>query len=212
MKGAIRDWILMAAFLVTFYSGVFVFAQMGAQGCVTTVISTQISELGMHGNATVPSVVEKLVEDCVYWNSILAAASLGISSVMAAVLGAALSNRLRAGPSTGKSIGMSAHYEPDASRLILRFDRPTVVQNPQRMVLLYHHADGIATTVPGRQCEDDGLTLGFTADVEKPPMLMELVIYSGAMYPAGFPDSDVCAGGRPIRINVDILFCDTKSG
>jgi hypothetical protein len=150
-------------------------------------------------------VVEEMMDRCVYAWSMPAALSLAASAWVAAVLGAALSNWFLAGSSSG----VSAHYEPDASKLILRFDRPTIVQNPQRMVLLYHHADGMATTVPSQQCGNSGLTLAFTIDVEKPPMLMELVIYSGAMHPAGFPESDVCTGGRPIHVDVDILLCDT---
>ena len=84
MKSAMRNLILMAVFLVAFSSGTFLYAQTSSQNCVTTTISTQISELGKNGNATVPSVVEKLVDRCVGMNAILAAMSLGISSVMAA--------------------------------------------------------------------------------------------------------------------------------
>ena len=84
-----------------------------------------------------------------------------------------------------------------------------MAQNPQRMVMLYRNADGMGAAVPGRQCGNSGLTLAFTTDVEKPPTHMELVVCSGAMHPAGFPESDVCAGGRPIHVDIDILLCDT---
>ena len=129
--------VSVVIFLIVISSGVFIFAQTIEQGCVTTVISTQISQFGMHsGNATVPSVVEKVVDDCVRWNAILAAVSRSLSTLLAAILGATLS-RSRAGPSTG----VSAHYEPDTHRLVLLFHRPVVAQNPQRMVLLYRHVD-----------------------------------------------------------------------
>lgn len=78
------------------------------------------------------------------------------------------------------------------------------------MVPLYRHADGMAAVVPGRQCGDGGLALAFTTDIEKSPTRIELVICSGAMHPAGFPESDVCTGGRPIHVDVDILRCDTS--
>ena len=156
-------------------------------------------------SATVPPVVKEMMDRCVYSWSVPAALFLGFSSVAAAVLGAIFSNRFFAGPSTH----VSAHYEPDARKLVLRFDRPVMAQNPQRMVLLYRHADGMGAAVPGRQCGNSGLTMAFTTDVEKPPTRMELVVCSGAMHPAGFPESDVCTGGRPIHVDVDILLCDT---
>ena len=156
-------------------------------------------------NATVPSVLKELVDNCTYTFSMIAAPFLAFSSLAAAALGAILSNRFLAGPSTR----ISAHYEPDARKLVLRFDRPVMAQNPQRMVLLYRHADGMGAAVPGRQCGNSGLTMAFATDVEKPPTRMELVVCSGAMHPAGFPESDVCTGGRPIHVDVDILLCDT---
>ena len=202
---SIQITVGVVIFCIAISSGVFVFAQTIAQGCVMNVISTQISQLGMHGgNATVPSVVENVVDGCVYRYSILMAGSLGLSSVLAAILGVTLS-RSRAGPSTG----VSAHYEPDTRRLVLLFHRPVIAQNPQRMVLLCRHADGMAAVVPGRQCGDGGLTLAFTTDIEESPTRMELVVCSGAIHPVGFPESDVCAGGRPIHVDVDIMRCDT---
>ena len=196
--------------LVGVFSTIFVFAQSSAQGCVTDIISEQIRQLGIHGgNATAPLEVVELMDRCESGFLASAALSLGFSSVMAAVLGAILSNRLRAGQSTRVSADVSAHYEHDTRKLVLRFDRPTIAQNPQRMVLLCHHADGMATAVPGQQCGNSGLTLAFTTDIEKPPTHMELVICSGAMHPAGFPESDVCADGRLIHIDVDILHCNT---
>ena len=193
------------------FSTIFVSAQSSAQGCVTDIISEQIKQLGIRGgNATAPLEVVELMDRCESRFLASAALSLGASSVVAAVLGAILSSRLRAGQSTRVSAGVSAHYEPDARKLVLRFDRPTVAQNPQRMVLLYRHADGMATVVPGQQCGNSGLTLAFTTDIEKLPTHMELVVCPGAMHPAGFPESDVCAGGRPIHIDVDIIHCNTE--
>lgn len=195
----IKVWVV--GILIAISSGVFIFAQTSAQGCVMNVISTQIIQLSMYGgNATVPSGVENVEDDCVRVNSIVAAMSLGLSSVLAAVLGVLLS-RLRT--------GVSARYEPHTHKLVLRFDRPVIAHNPQRMVLLYRHADGMAAVVPGRQCGDGGLALAFTTNIEESPTRMELVVCSGAMHPVGFPESDVCAGGQPIHVDVDIRRCDT---
>ena len=199
-----RFWAVLSISVIFFSVIGFANSEYRAQDCVTSTIMKQIEFAGTP-DAAVPPVVKENMDSCVYVWSMRAALFLGFSSVAAATLGAILSNRSPAGPSTN----MSAHYEPDSRKLVLRFDRPTIVPHPQRMVLLYHHADGMATTVPGRQCGDDGLALAFTTDMEKPPILMELVIYSKAMHPAGFPKSDVCAGGRPIHIDVDIVHCDT---
>lgn len=209
MERSIQIKVYAFIFLIVASSGFFIYAQTNAQDCVMTVISTQISQLGMHGgNATVPSMVENVEDDCVRVNSILAAVFLSLSTILAAVLGAVLGvllSRSRAGSSTG----VSAHYEPDTRRLVLLFPRPVIAQNPQRMVLLYRHADGMSAVVPGRQCSGGGLALAFTTDIEESPTRMELVICSGAMHPVGFPESDVCTGGQPIHVDVDILRCDT---
>ena len=192
--------------LIGFFSSVFVFAQSNAQNCVTGVIITQIGSLDDPDMpAAPPPEVMEAMDFCVDSWSMPAALSLSASTVTAVVLGATFSNRSLARPSTH----LSARYEPDTRKLVLQFDRPVVVRNPQRMVLLYHHADGIATTVPGQRCWDGGLTLAFTTNMEQSPTYMELIVYSGAMHPAGFPESDVCTGGRPLHIDVDILPCDT---
>lgn len=57
---------------------------------------------------------------------------------------------------------------------------------------------GPPVAVPGRQCGKSGPALAFTTDIEKPPTRMKLVICSKTMHPARSPESDVCAGGRPI--------------
>ena len=193
-------------FLIGIFSSVFVFAQSSAQNCVTGIIIAQIESLDKPDmSAIVPLVVMEKMYFCVDSWSMPAALSMGASTVTAVVLGATFSNQSLARPSTH----LSARYEPDTRKLILQFDRPVIVLNPQRMVLLYLHADGMATTVPGQRCWDGGLTLAFTTNMEKSPTYMELIVYSGAMHPAGFPESDVCTGGRPIHIDVDILPCDT---
>lgn len=196
-------WVVF--FIIVFVSVfAFIFFESKAQNCITTIRFAQIGSLDDPDmSATVPPEVKKM-DQCVYSWTVPAALSLGASSVAAAALGAILSNRFRAEQSTR----ISAHYEPDARKLVLRFDRPVMAQNPQRMVLLYRHVDGMGAAVPGRQCGNSGLTLAFTTDVEKPPTHMELVVCSGAMHPAGFPELDVCAGGRPIHVDVDILLCD----
>ncbi len=202
-----RERALRVGSLIVLFFSVIAFAvfELKAQNCVTSTIMQQI-EFACTPDAVVPQVVEEWMNRCAYTWSIWAALFLGLSSLAAAVLGATFSNRFLAGHSTS----VSAHYESDTRRLVLRFDRPTVAQNPQRMVLLYRHADGMAAAVPGQQCGNSGLTLAFTTDIEKPPTHMELVVCSGAMHPAGFPESDVCTGDRPIHVDVDILYCDTK--
>ena len=70
---------------------------------------------------------------------------------------------------------------------------------------MYHHADGMDSTMPGSQCGNSGLTLAFTTNIEKSPTHMELVICSGVMHPTGFPESDVYTDGQPIHVDVDIL-------
>jgi hypothetical protein len=193
--------------LIGFFSSIFVVAQSSSQNCVTGVIIAQIESLDKPDmSAIVPLVVKENMYLCVDSWLMLAALSLSASTVTAVVLGATFSNQSLARPSTH----LSARYEPDTRKLVLQFDRPVIVRNPQRMVLLYHHADGMATTVPGQRCWDGGLTLAFTTNIEKSPTYMELIVYSGAMHPAGFPESDVCTGGRPLHIDVDILPCDTK--
>ena len=192
--------------LVGFFSSVFVLAQSNSQNCVTGIIIAQIESLDKPDmSAIVPSIVMENMHLCVNSSLMLAALSLSASTVTAVVLGATFSNRSFAGPSTH----LSARYEPNTRRLVLQFDRPVIVRNPQRMVLLYHHADSMGTTVSGPQCWDGGLKLAFTTNMEKSPTYMELIVYSGAMHPAGFPESDVCTGGRPLHIDVDILPCDT---
>ena len=194
--------------IVVLFSSVFslVYTEYAAQKCVTDTMMAQIGSLDNPSmDATVPPLMMEVVDHCVSGHTFLRALSLGLSSIAAAVLGAILSNQLSARP----SINVYAHYEPDASKLVLRFDRPVIAQNPQRVVLLYRHADGMAAAVPGRQCGDAGLTLAFTTNVDEPPTHMELVVCSGAMHPAGFPESDVCTGGRPIHVDVDILRCDS---
>ena len=192
--------------LIGFFSSVFVFAQSSAQNCVTSIIIAQIESLDKSDmSAIVPHEVKEMMGLCVHLWSMLAALSLIASTVTAVVLGATFSNRSLARPSTH----LSARYEPDTRKLVLQFDRPVIVRCPQRMVLLYHHAVGMATTVPGQRCRDGGLTMAFTTNMEKSPTYIELIVYSGAMHPAGFPESDVCTGGRPIHIDVDILPCGT---
>lgn len=192
--------------LIGFFSSTFVFAQSSAQNCVTNIIITQIESLDKSDmSAIVQPGMKEVMDSCVYSWSISTALSLSASAVVAAVLGATFSNRSSSRP----SINLSARYEPDTNKLVLRFDRPVIVQNPQRMVLLYHHADGVATTVPGQRCWDGGLTMAFTTNMEKSPICMELIIHSRAMHPSGFPESDICTGGRPLRIDVDVMFCDT---
>lgn len=205
VKGATLNGILI--FLIMVSSVTFVIAQSKMQGCMTDTISKQIESVGDPDvSAVVPPDAEGAMDLCMYAWSMPAALSLTASVWAAAFLGSILSNRLLA----ESSANISAHYEPDTRKLVLRFNKPTIVRKSQRMVLLYHHADGMATTVPGRQCGDSGLALTFATDVKKPPTLMELVICSGAMHPAGFPESDVCTDGRPIHVDVDILLCDTS--
>lgn len=186
------------------------FAGYEAQQCVTNTIMTQI-DLSDKPNESeaVLSVMKEIADRCGWIFSIMGALLLGISSVAAAILGAIFSNRLLVGPSTN----VSAHYDrsskPDTSKLVLRFDRPVIAQNPQRMVLLYRYANGMAAAVPGQQCGGSGHTPAFTANTEGLPTRMELVICPDAMHPVGFPESDVCINGRPIHVDVDILRCDT---
>lgn len=192
--------------LIGFFSYVFVFAQSSAQNCVTNIIIAQIESLDKSDmSAIVPHEVKEIMGHCVHLWSMLAVLSLIASTVTAVVLGATFSNRSLARPSAH----LSARYEPDTRKLVLQFDRPVIVRHPQSMVLLYHHADGMATAVPGQRCWDGGLTMAFTTNMEKSPTYIELIVYSRAMHPAGFPESDVCTGGRPIHIDVDILPCDT---
>ena len=172
-------------------------------------------------NATVPDEMMDVVDACVLGHTALGALYLGVSSVSAAVLGAILSTKLIARPSTKliarpstkliarPSTNVSAHYELDTHKLVLRFNRPVIAQNPQRMILLYSHTDGMATVVLGQQCGDGGLTLSFITNVKESPTHMELIVCSGAMHPAGSPELDVCADGRPVHLDVDILHCDT---
>lgn len=178
------------------------YAEYNAQNCVMSTISTQIGLLeNPNASAVVPNDMKKVVDKCTFDFLTIAAMFLGFASLWAVILGAIFSNQV----STTSSATIYARYVPDDHKLILRFDRPAIVQNPQRMVLLYYHAGGVATTVPGRQCEDGGLTLTFITNAEKSPTYMELVIYSGAIHPAGFPESDVCINGKPIHVDVDIL-------
>ena len=208
VKDTTRKYLGMVFSSIVLFSSVtiFVFAQSGAQNCVTRIIMAQIGFVDTPDvNAAVPPEVEEIVDRCVYVYSVSAALSLGASSVAAAVLGAILTNRVLVGHPTI----VSAHYEPETNKLVLRFNKPVIAHNPQRMVLLYRHADGMAATVPSRQCGDSGLTLAFATNMKESPTLMELVVCSGAIHPAGFPESDVCTDGRPIHVDVDVLFCDT---
>ena len=94
-----RNVVLMA--FIAILSGTFVFAQTGAQNCVTIVQTAQMEAIDTPGMSTiVPSVVQENVDLCVQVYSVVAAMSLGASSLLTAVLGAALSNRSRAEPST----------------------------------------------------------------------------------------------------------------
>ena len=156
-------------------------------------------------NTAVLDAIKEIVDRCVFAFSIIAALFVGFTTLAAAIIGAIFSKWLLARPSTN----ISAYYEPDNYKLVLRFDRPVIAQNPQRMVLLYRYADGMAAAVPGQQCGGNGLMLAFTAKTEGSPTRMELVICFGAMHPVGFPESDVCTNGRPIHVDVDILRCDT---
>ena len=182
--------VIMFFCVVGFGTG-FVFVQSSAQACINDDMNTK--KEGMNRCTLL------LLSSALF---------LGVSSASAAILGVVLFNQ----PSTGQSAKVSAHYDPGGQKLVLQFDRPVVAQNPQnqqRMALLYYHAGGMAAAVPGRQCGNRGLTLAFTTDMKETPTRMELVVCPGAMYPAGFPESDVCADGRPIRVDVDILICDT---
>ena len=130
VERSIQIKVYVVGLLIAISSAGFVSAQTIAQGCVIDVLSTQISQIGMHGgNTTVQPVVENMKDGCVRVNSILMAVSLSLLTLQAAILGV-LPSRSRAGSSTG----MSAHYEPDTRRLVLLFPRPVVAQNPQRMV------------------------------------------------------------------------------
>ena len=169
MTDIVRNRILVAGSLIVIFSVLFVYAQTEAQSCVTDTIMAQIGFLDTPDvNAAVPSEMKEVVDNCVKLFLVPTALSLALSSLAAAILGAVLSNRLLAGLSTN----MSAHYEPDTRKIILRFDRPIIAQNPQRMVLLYRHAGGMAAVVPGRQCGGGGLMLAFTTDVKESPSRM----------------------------------------
>lgn len=160
-------------------------------------------------NTAVLDAIKEIVDRCVFAFSIIAALFVGFTTLAAVILGAIFSKWLLVGPSTNISAYYDRSSKPDTCKLVLRFDRPVTAQNPQRMVLLYRYADGMAATVPGQQCGGSGLTLAFTANTEGLPTRMELVICPGAMHPVGFPESDVCTNGRPIHVDVDILRCDT---
>ena len=201
MKVAIWDKIVLASILVIIFSILFAFYEYHAQKCITDTISAQLGFLeDPDVNAAVPDEMKRVVDSCSFWLSMIAAVFLGFISLAAAILGAILSNRLRVKSSTT----IHARYEPDSHKLILRFNKPTIVENPQRMTLLYYHTGGVSTTIPGRQCGDDGLTLTFDASTEKSPTYVELVIYPKAIQPAGFPESDICPNGSPIHVDVDI--------
>ena len=208
MKDVKRERALLVGSLIVLFSSVIslTFAEYTAQKCVTDTIMAQIGFVDDPDvNAAVPHIMKEIVDNCAYTFSMLAALFLGFSSVAAAILGAILSNRLRA----RQSAKVYAHYDPGTHKLTLRFDKPVAAQNPQRMALLYHHAGGMAAAVPGRQCKNSGLMLVFTTDVKETPTSMELVICSGAICLDTFPKPDVCASGRPIHVEVNILMCDT---
>ena len=206
MSNTKRRFGAFISIMVVFGASIgFIIAEYNAQKCVTDTIMTQIGFVDTAGvNATVPPAMKEIVDNCGFKFSMMGALFLAFSSVAAATLGVFSYNRFF----VEHPIKISAHYEPDTCKLILRSDRPIITQNPHRMILLYKHVDGIAAVVPSRQCGGSGLILAFIIDVEKPPIRMELVICSGAMHPVGFPESDVCVGGRPIHLDVDMLHCE----
>ena len=185
--------------LIVFFSSTFVVAQSGAQDCVTDTIITQIEQHdNPDGDAVIPPEVREMMDFCVHAWSMPAALSLSASTVTAIVLGANFSQSL-----AKPSIKLYAHYEPDTRRLVLRFNRPAIVQDTPKIVLLYQH-EGVMTITTLDRGIDDGLVQRYDTDIDNTSTHMEAIVYPGTIHPAGFEERDICPDGRPIHVDVVI--------